>query len=106
MTSDAALDLSHSGVGGFTIASSNAIGTNFIMRDFESAVHVVGGSGSDTITLPNSSLEVWQRNYLFGATSVEKIVDLYGTYVNFAPTITSNGGGNTAACQLPRTPLR
>ena len=35
VTSDAALDLSHSTVSGFTVASSNATGTNFTVHDID-----------------------------------------------------------------------
>ena len=42
-----------------------------------------------------------QRNAIFATTSIERIVDVSGTYtVNAPPTIISNGGGDTAALSL------
>jgi hypothetical protein len=48
VTSDAALDLSHSTVTSFTVASSNATGTNFTVHDIATAYQVTGGSGTGT----------------------------------------------------------
>ena len=102
MTSDAVLDLSHSSVNGFTVASNNATGTNFTVRDINSAYQVTGGSGTDTITATGFVFSAAQRNAIFAAASIEKIIDQSGTYyaVEIAPTITSNGGGNTAAVSI------
>jgi hypothetical protein len=79
MTSDAALDLSHSTVSGFTITTSNAGGTNFTVSDINTAVRIAGGSGTDTITAQGFTFSADQRNAIF-ASSVEYIVDASGTY--------------------------
>ena len=102
VTSDAALDLSHSTVSGFTVASSNATGTNFTVHDIGTAFQVAGGSGTDTITAQGFAFSADQRNAIFATASVERIVDASGTYTvdNAPPTITSNGGGDTAAISL------
>src|SRR4029077_7003694 len=50
VTSDAALDLTHSRVSGFTVASSNTTGTNFTVKDLGTALQIAGGSGTDTLT--------------------------------------------------------
>jgi hypothetical protein len=50
VTSDAALDLSHSKVSGFTVASTNATGTTFTVQDIGTAFQIAGGAGQDTIT--------------------------------------------------------
>ena len=83
VTSDAVLDLSHSTVNGFTVTSSNATGTNFIVHDIDTAFQVVGGSGTDTLTANGFVFSAGQRNVIFAASSIEKIVDLTGTY--YAP---------------------
>ena len=102
VTSEAALDLSHSRVNGFTVTSSNASGTNFTAGDIGTALQIAGGAGSDTITAQGFTFSADQRNVIFGR-SVERIVDSSGIYTvdNTPPFITSNGGGNTAgiACR-------
>jgi RTX calcium-binding nonapeptide repeat (4 copies) len=80
VTSDAALDLSHSAVSGFTVASSNATGTNFTVHDIGTAFQIAGGSGSDTITAQGFAFSADQRNAIFATASVERIVDASGTY--------------------------
>ena len=80
VTSDAALDLSHSTVSGFTVASSNATGTNFTVHDIGTAFQIAGGSGSDTITAQGFAFSADQRNAIFATASVERIVDASGTY--------------------------
>jgi MFS family permease len=49
VTSDTALDLSHSSVSGFTISSTNASGTTFTVQDVGTAFQIAGGPGQDTI---------------------------------------------------------
>ena len=49
VTSDATLDLSHSSVSGFTVASTNASGTTFTVQDVGTAFQIAGGPGQDTI---------------------------------------------------------
>ena len=102
VTSDAALDLSHSTVSGFTVASSNATGTNFTVHDIGTAFQIAGGSGTDTLTAQGFAFSADQRNAIFATASVERIVDASGTYTvdNAPPTITSNGGGDTAAVSI------
>jgi RTX calcium-binding nonapeptide repeat (4 copies) len=80
VTSDAALDLSHSTVSGFTVASGNASGTNFTVSDIGTALQIAGGSGSDTVTAQSFTFSADQRNAIFGTASVERIVDASGTY--------------------------
>ena len=80
VTSDAALDLSHSTVSRFAVASGNASGTNFTVSDINTALQIVGGSGNDTVTAQNFTFSADQRNAIFGTASVERIVDASGTY--------------------------
>src|SRR5262249_47808101 len=83
VTSDAALDLSHSTVSGFTVASSNATGTNFTVHDIDTAFQIVGGSGSDTIIAQGFAFSVDQRNAIFATNAaVERIVDASGAYTS------------------------
>src|SRR5262249_38391430 len=85
VTSDAALDLS-SYVSGFTVASTNATGTNFTVHHLHTGLHVAGGPGYDTITAQGFAFDIeGQRNFIFATTSVEKIIDASGTYT--APQI-------------------
>src|SRR5262249_50724296 len=102
VTSDTALDLSHSTVSGFTVVSSNAAGTNFTVKDVGTAFQIDGGSGSDTITAQGFTFSTDERNAILANSSIEKIIDQTGTYMlNIAPpTITSNGGGDTAAASI------
>ena len=103
VTSDAALDLSHSTVvSGFTVASSNATSTNFIVNDIETAFRITGGSGTDTVTAQGFVFSADQRYVIFITTSVERIIDTSGTYTidNTSPNIASNGGGATAAISI------
>jgi Tryptophan-rich Synechocystis species C-terminal domain/Cadherin domain/RTX calcium-binding nonapeptide repeat (4 copies) len=99
VTSDAALDLSHSRVSGFVVVSSNAIGTNFTVHDVGTALQVAGGSGTDTITAQGFVFSAAQRNAIFATASVEKIVDASGTYTvnNTWPFII---GGETATASI------
>ncbi len=80
VTSDAALDLSHSKVQGLTVASTNATGTNFTVGDIGTALEIWGGPGIDTITAPSLGFSADERNFIFATTSVERIVDAFGTY--------------------------
>ena len=108
VTSDAALDLSHSTVTGFTVASSNATGTNFTVHDIGTAFQIAGGSGTDTITAQGFVFSADQRNAIFATSSVERIVDASGTYT---ATMRGRPSPRMAAATrqrypLPRTPLR
>ena len=73
------------------------------MQDIGTAFQIAGGSGNDTITAQGFAFSADQRNAIFATASVERIVDASGTYTasrSIAPTITSNGGGNTAAVSI------
>src|SRR6185312_163666 len=94
VTSDAALDLSHSTVNGFTVASSNATGTNFTVHDIATAYQVTGGSGTDTLTAEGFAFSAAQRDVIFATASVEKIVDQSGTYLKDATTADPFHGGS------------
>ena len=80
VTSDAMLDLSHSSVSGFTVASTNASGTTFTVQDVGTAFQIAGGPGQDTIVASGFAFSADQRNAMFATASVEKIVDASGTY--------------------------
>jgi hypothetical protein len=93
VTSDATLDLSQSTVSGFVVASTNATGTNFTVRDFGTAFQIAGGAGLDTITAQGFALTADQRNAIFATASVERIVDTSGTYtelINHPPVVTAS----------------
>ena len=80
VTSDAMLDLSHSSVSGFTVASTNASGTTFTVQDVGTAFQIAGGPGQDTIVANGFAFTADQRNAIFTTASVEKIIDASGTY--------------------------
>jgi hypothetical protein len=85
VTSDTTLDLSHSSVSGFTVASTNTSGTAFTVRDVGTAFQIAGGAGQDTIVASGFNFTVDQRNAIFATASVEKIVDATGTYTSQTP---------------------
>jgi hypothetical protein len=108
ITSDSTLDLSHSQVTGFTVGTTNATGTTFTVQDLGTAFQIAGGTGQDTITTQAFAFTAAQRNAIFATASIEKIIDASGTYtktgqppINHPPSITSNGGGDTAAVLIP-----
>ena len=78
VTSDASLDLSHTHVSGFKITSTNASGTTFLVNDIDTAFHVVGGPGNDTLVASGFDFAADQRNALFAASSIETIVNIDG----------------------------
>ena len=80
VTSDATLDLSHSSVSGFTVASTNASGTTFTVQDVGTAFQIAGGPGQDTIVANGFAFTADQRNAIFATASIEKIIDASGTY--------------------------
>ena len=80
VTSDATLDLSHSSVSGFAVASTNASGTIFTVQDVGTAFQIAGGAGQDTIVANGFAFTANQRNAIFTTASIEKIVDASGTY--------------------------
>ena len=49
VTAGSTLDLSHTTVSGFTVASTNAMGTTFTVGDLGTALQIAGGSGHDTL---------------------------------------------------------
>ena len=49
VTAGSTLDLSHTTVSGFTVASTNALGTTFTVGDLGTAFQIAGGSGQDTL---------------------------------------------------------
>ena len=101
-TAGSTLDLSHTTVAGFSVTSTNGLGTAFTVGDLGTAFQIAGGSGQDTIIATGFTFSADQRNAIFATASVEKIVDQTGTYTvdNAPPTITSNGGGDTAAVSI------
>ena len=56
VTAASTLDLSHTTVGGFTVASTNAQGTTFTVGDLGTALQIAGGPGQDTLVAPGFTL--------------------------------------------------
>ena len=102
VTAGSTLDLSHTTVSGFTVASTNALGTTFTVGDLGTAFQIAGGSGHDTLIAQGLTLTAAQRTEIFATNSIETITDQTGTYAidNAPPTITSNGGGDAAAVSI------
>ena len=88
-------------MGVLPVTSTNALGTTFTVSDLGTAFQIAGGAGQDTIIASGFTFSADQRATIFATASVEKIVDASGTYgVDIPPTITSNGGGDTAAISI------
>ena len=69
VTSDAMLDLSHSSVSGFTVASTNASGTTFTVQDVGTAFQIAGGLGrtpSSLMALPSGGPAQRHLRHRFG----------------------------------------
>ena len=88
VTADASLDLSHTTVAGFTVASTNTLGTTFTVGDLGTAFQIAGGSGNDTLVAQGFTLTADQRTAIFITSSIETITDQTGTYQapSFGPT--------------------
>lgn len=80
VTAGSTLDLSHTKVSGFTVASSNALGTTFTVSDLGTAFQIAGGSGHDTLIAQGFTLTAAQRTEIFATNSIETIVDQSGTF--------------------------
>jgi VCBS repeat-containing protein len=79
-TASATLDLSHVTYVGRSVASTNATGTTFTVSSAQVGFSVMGGTGNDTLVANGFSFTADQRAAIFGAASVETIVDDSGTY--------------------------
>ena len=86
VTAGSTLDLSHTTVSGFTVASTNALGTTFTVGDLGTAFQVAGGSGHDTLIAQGLTLTAAQRTEIFATNSIETITDQSGTYAAPAPS--------------------
>ena len=86
VTAGSTLDLSHTTVSGFSVTSTNTLGTAFTVGDLGTAFQIAGGAGQDTITALGFIFTPDQRNTIFAIASVEKIVDQGGTYLKDATT--------------------
>ena len=80
MTTDAAtLDLSNINVSS-AVTSQNLAGTTFTVTDANTAAHIVGGSGQDTVIGQGFIFTEDQRNAVFVQGSVDVIKDAIGVY--------------------------
>jgi hypothetical protein len=86
VTASSTLDLSHTPVSGFAVASTNGSGTSFNVGDLVTALQIAGGPGHDTITTSAFTFTAAERNAIFATSSVETIVDPSGTYNAPAPS--------------------
>ena len=89
-TNAATLDLSNKFVSA-AITSNNTAGTTFTVTDANTASHVLGGTGNDTLVAQGFSFTSTQRNAIFVQSSIEIIQDQYGVYdtnglINVFPT--------------------
>jgi hypothetical protein len=95
VTSDAALDLTHSKVTGMFVTSTNTQGTAFTVADLGTALQVEGGPGNDTLAAQGFTFSADQRTAIFNSSSIEKIIDPSGTYISplvdvTAPVVTAS----------------
>jgi hypothetical protein len=80
VTASSTLDLSHTAVSGFAVASTNAVGTTFTVGDLGTALQIEGGSGHDTLVAQGLTFTADERDAIFATSSIETIVDPSGTY--------------------------
>ena len=107
VTAGSTLDLSHTTVSGFTVASTNGLGTTFTVGDLGTALQIAGGSGHDTLIAQGLTLTADQRTEIFATSSIETITDQTGTYAvgNTAPTIAGTVSGQTTTSEAPVRPF-
>ena len=107
VTAGSTLDLSHTTVSGFTVASTNALGTTFTVGDLGTALQIAGGSGHDTLIAQGFTLTAAQRTEIFATSSIETITDQTGTYTvgNAVPTISGTVSGLTTTSEAPVKPF-
>ena len=75
VTAGSTLDLSQTTVSGFTVASTNGLGTTFTVGDLGTAFQIAGGSGQDTLIAQGLTLTAAQRTAIFATSSIETITD-------------------------------
>ena len=100
VTSEATLDLSQTRVGGFTVVSTNALGTTFTVGDLGTAFQIAGGSGPDTLVAQGFTLTADQRKSIFATSSIETIIDPTGTYTATPPATVIEAYGSTSLVQV------
>ena len=106
VTAGSTLDLSHTTVSGFTVASTNAMGTTFTVGDLGTALQIAGGSGHDTLIAQGLTLTATQRTEIFATSSIETITDQTGTYeAPPAPTIAGTVSGLTTTSEAAVKPF-
>ena len=107
VTTGSTLDLSHTTVSGFTVASTNGVGTTFTVGDLGTAFQIVGGPGHDTLIAQGLTLTADQRTAIFETSSIETITDQSGTYVSprqVAPTLSVSSDPSGPAFPLTMGP--
>jgi hypothetical protein len=80
VTSGATLDLSQTRISGFSVVSTNGLGTTFTVGDLGSAFQIAGGVGNDTLVAQSFTFTPDQRTTIFATSSIETIIDPSGTY--------------------------
>src|SRR5262249_41746748 len=71
VTAGSTLDLSHTTVSGFRVASTNGVGTTFTVGDLGTAFQIDGGSGQDTLVAQSLTLTADQRTAIFATSAIE-----------------------------------
>jgi hypothetical protein len=100
VTSDATLDLSQTRVSGFTVVSTNALGTTFTVGDLGTAFQIAGGPGQDTLIAQGFTFTADQRKFIFATGSIETIIDPSGTYTPAPPVKVIEAYGSTSLVQV------
>jgi hypothetical protein len=100
VTSGPTLDLSHTTVSGFTVVSTNALGTTFTVGDLGTAFQIAGGPGHDTLIAQGFTFTVGQRASIFATSSIETIIDPSGTYTATPPAAVIEAYGSTSLVQV------
>ena len=110
VTAGSTLDLSHTTVSGFTVASTNGLGTTFTVSDLGTAFQIAGGPGQDTVVATGFTLGAAQcRRRSFSVPLHREKSSTTGAPIR--STIRRRSSPQMAAAPrqrypLPRTPLR
>ena len=80
ITDETALDLSGVRVNSVVVESTNTTGTTFMVDRKDTAFQIAGGNGTDTLLATGLTFTETERSFIFGAQSIETIVDSSGTF--------------------------
>ena len=106
VTAGSTLDLSHTTVSGFTVASTNALGTTFTVGDLGTAFQIAGGLGQDTIVATGFNFSADQRQNIRPRAARQAVTEFSVAAVAY--TVSSDAPPTTVSAprQLQPRPAR